>query len=136
MCSSMLRPTMSSLLVTPVPCAPRTAKLFLHTKGITKDTTKNLLIDFTVSFLNILSDLILCFFFEAVQSYIDEMVTNHGRDCWTCLRCGKEAKTRQHIRSHAEIHLEGATNICPYCSKNFKTSNTLQNHISLKHKDL
>lgn len=54
----MLRPTMSSPLVTLVPRAARTAKLFLHTKGIIKDTTKNLLIDF----LNILFDLILCFF--------------------------------------------------------------------------
>ena len=54
---------------------------------------------------------------------------------WRCLTCGKTAKTKQHIKNHAEIHLEGVSNVCPFCSKEFKTSNVLQNHISMKHKN-
>ena len=54
---------------------------------------------------------------------------------WRCLSCGKTAKTKQHIKNHAEIHVDGFSNICPFCSKEFKTSNVLQNHISLKHKN-
>ena len=70
---------------------------------------------------------------------LGEIINTLIRPCadggWKCLTCGKTAKTKQHIKNHAEIHIEGFTNVCPICSKEFKTSNVLQNHISLKHKN-
>ena len=70
-----------------------------------------------------------------IEQQLSEMITYCG-DSWDCLKCGKKAKTKQHIKNHAEIHIADYCNFCPICGKSFKTSNTLKNHVSLKHKNL
>jgi len=72
---------------------------------------------------------------DELEAILTSLVTHSG-DKWLCLKCGKTAKTRQHIKVHAETHVEGIEHICGYCARKFKTSNTLQNHISLQHKNL
>lgn len=59
----------------------------------------------------------------------------HNGECWECLRCGKTAKKKYQIKVHAETHVEGMENICQFCGRNFKTSGSLQNHVSLKHRN-
>ena len=54
-------------------------------------------------------------------------------DYWECLTCGKTAKTRQHIKYHAETHL-GIRHVCRHCGKNYKTTHSLSVHISQCHK--
>ena len=72
---------------------------------------------------------------DDLDAILTSLVTHSG-DKWLCLKCGKTVKTRQHIKVHAETHVEGIEHICGYCGRKFKTSNTLQNHISLQHKNL
>lgn len=74
-------------------------------------------------------DLILSVSFE---EQLEQMVRHLG-NCFECLHCGKTAKTRQHIKNHAETHLE-FRHRCEYCGKNFKTTNSLSVHISQNHK--
>eukprot|EP00091_Calanus_sinicus_P008177 TRINITY_DN1987_c0_g1_i3.p1 TRINITY_DN1987_c0_g1~~TRINITY_DN1987_c0_g1_i3.p1 ORF type:complete len:190 (-),score=48.28 TRINITY_DN1987_c0_g1_i3:42-611(-) len=54
--------------------------------------------------------------------------------CWGCRKCGKVMKKKQHIKNHAESHLEGYSHPCPFCGKCSKTRNALTNHISFNHK--
>jgi len=68
-----------------------------------------------------------------LDAILTSLVTHNG-ESWQCLRCGKVTKTKAHIKQHAETHVEGIENICGFCGKKFKTSNTLKNHISLTHK--
>ena len=76
---------------------------------------------------------------QAINWYLDDLelvlmsLVVHNGDCWSCNQCGKTAKTKQHIKAHAETHVPGLSHVCVYCNKTFKTSNTLQNHISLTH---
>jgi len=70
---------------------------------------------------------------KGLEEKLWELITYTG-ESWECLKCGKKAKTKQHIKYHAEIHVDGYCNFCPICGKSFKTSNTMKNHISLKHK--
>ena len=72
---------------------------------------------------------------DDLESVLLSLVAQGEDKEWICLKCGKTAKTKQHIKSHAETHLAGVVaNVCDFCGRKFKTSNTLQNHISLQHK--
>ena len=48
---------------------------------------------------------------------------------WTCTSCGKTAKTKFNIRSHAEIHIEGVSHPCGRCGKSFRYINILKVHV-------
>ena len=52
---------------------------------------------------------------------------------WTCTSCGKTAKTKFNIRSHAEIHIEGVSHPCGRCGKLFRSRNNLQVHFFRSH---
>ena len=72
---------------------------------------------------------------EALEEIVKTLISPVIGGGWMCVRCGKMTKKKQHIRQHAETHVVGFTNVCPFCSKEFKTSNVLKNHISTKHKN-
>jgi len=68
-----------------------------------------------------------------IEAKIEEMIfVENG--CWGCKKCGKVMKKKQHIKNHAESHLEGYSHPCPFCGKHSKTRNALTNHISFNHK--
>jgi len=70
---------------------------------------------------------------DELNTRIEEMIfVENG--CWGCKKCGKVMKKKQHIKNHAESHLEGYSHPCPYCGKSSKTRNALTNHISYFHK--
>eukprot|EP00092_Neocalanus_flemingeri_P023180 GFUD01025136.1.p1 GENE.GFUD01025136.1~~GFUD01025136.1.p1 ORF type:complete len:315 (+),score=98.65 GFUD01025136.1:98-1042(+) len=68
-----------------------------------------------------------------IEEKIEEMIfVDNG--CWGCKKCGKVMRKKQHIKNHAESHLEGYSHPCPICRKSSKTRNALSNHISYFHK--
>merc|ERR1712096_556710 len=70
---------------------------------------------------------------EEIEEKIEEMIfVENG--CWGCKKCGKFMRKEQHIKNHAESHLEGYSHPCPICGKSSKTRNALSNHISYFHK--
>ena len=38
------------------------------------------------------------------------------------------------MKKHVEIHLEAGSYPCTYCGKTFKTTNSLNTHISVRHR--
>ena len=71
-----------------------------------------------------------------ILGLIDEEVNSIIQNCgdhWRCLHCSKTAKTKQHIKYHAESHL-AVEHPCSYCGKCFRTSHSLSNHMSRYHK--
>ena len=70
---------------------------------------------------------------EALDKQIDEITQMVG-NYWACKKCGKFMKKKQHIKNHAESHLNGYSHACPHCGKHSKTRNALTNHISYAHK--
>jgi len=69
-----------------------------------------------------------------IDTKIEQMVFFEN-GFWCCKKCGKIMKKKQHIRNHAESHLEGYSHPCPFCDKHSKTRNALSNHISYFHKN-
>ena len=67
-----------------------------------------------------------------IDEQVDLLIKNYG-DYWECSECGKTAKTRQHIKYHAESHL-GIQLSCSFCGKLFRTTHSLNNHVSKFHK--
>lgn len=70
---------------------------------------------------------------KALEESLEALIRNVS-DVWECLQCGKTAKTRQHIKYHAETHLGGIKHCCRYCGKYYKTTHSLSVHISQSHK--
>merc|ERR1712029_1224237 len=53
---------------------------------------------------------------------------------YICYHCGYLNKARQNMQKHVETHLDGPGHTCKYCSRTFKTTNSLNTHISVKHR--
>ena len=69
-----------------------------------------------------------------IEKQVEEMIEQAANSCWKCKKCGRVMKKRQHIKNHAESHLDGYSHPCHICGKSSKTRNALQNHISYFHK--
>ena len=52
---------------------------------------------------------------------------------WACMQCGKNDKSKFHIRRHVEIHIGGFTFNCNKCEKNFPHRNALKAHVLRSH---
>ena len=55
---------------------------------------------------------------------------------WTCKVCGKTAKRKKDLKSHAERHIEGVSYPCHLCNSTLSTRKSLQQHITNIHSDL
>ena len=69
---------------------------------------------------------------KGLEENLEALIRNTS-DYWECLECGKQAKTKQHIKYHAETHL-GIKHICRHCGRYYKTTHSLSVHISQSHK--
>jgi len=59
-----------------------------------------------------------------------------GGSGFMCLLCNKVSSTKGNLKKHVEsMHTEDEPQNCKYCGKNFKNRNTLQNHVSLRHRN-
>ena len=71
---------------------------------------------------------------EDLDKKIEQIIAKSGND-WICNVCGKTRSKKQHIKYHAETHMEGV-NTCPLCGKTFSTRKYLQQHVSNVHSEL
>ena len=52
-----------------------------------------------------------------------------------CNNFGKIINHRTHMKNHIEgTHIEGVSHPCGHCGKQFRSRNSLQNHVSIYHK--
>ena len=55
---------------------------------------------------------------------------------WRCKVCGKKDALKPNIKKHIDgVHIDGYTHPCVYCAKNFRSRNSLQNHVSNNHRN-
>ena len=55
-------------------------------------------------------------------------------DGFACTMCDYSSKQKNHMREHAERHIEGLEYPCNFCDKMFRTSNSLRNHKYRSHR--
>ena len=65
-----------------------------------------------------------------------QQMSEREEGMWRCKVCRKTAKTRQHINSHAETHIEGISHACDLCGRACPTRQSLQAHVSRNHSEL
>merc|ERR1719300_1455785 len=53
---------------------------------------------------------------------------------WKCKECGKTCSTRSQIGLHVEIHVQGLSFPCIFCSESFVSRNSLARHKFINHK--
>ena len=70
---------------------------------------------------------------KVLEVRIGELM-ERGDDGWSCKACGKTNKDKSKIKYHVETHLHGVSHTCAICGKSCRSKNTLNNHISLKHR--
>jgi len=59
-----------------------------------------------------------------------------GGNGFMCLLCNKVSSTKGNLKKHVEsMHTLDEPQNCKYCGKKFKNRNTLQNHVSLHHRN-
>ena len=64
---------------------------------------------------------------DEIDDQIDEMIMKN-EVAWNCKICGKSANTKQHIKYHAEMHIEGMSYACNICNKTFSNRPSLRQH--------
>ena len=59
---------------------------------------------------------------------LENVIWKNG-EVWECKFCGKKSQFKHNMKRHAEIHLDGVSDIsCNECGKSFKTSAIFNNH--------
>ena len=67
-----------------------------------------------------------------LETRIDAL-TEYREGVWTCIKCGKNDKSKFHLRRHSETHVDGFTFACNKCEKTFPHRNPLKSHILKTH---
>ena len=65
-----------------------------------------------------------------------ERMIERSEGIWRCPHCNKSATKKEHIKIHAETHIEGVSHTCHICSKTCSTRNSLKMHITDNHSQL
>ena len=68
-------------------------------------------------------------------SDIDSMYQRNITGDYICVNCGYTNKYKQNMQKHVETHIDVPRAICKFCYRTFKTTNSLQSHISTKHRE-
>ena len=72
---------------------------------------------------------------DEVDFQIEQMIEK-DEGLWKCKVCGKTTAEKEHIKYHAETHIEGLSHICHICRKTYPTRHNLTCHLSQIHSDL
>ena len=67
-----------------------------------------------------------------VEEKIQEMMVRQD-GLYHCNVCGYKNKRKPDITRHIETHIEGLSYPCNYCQKTFRSTNSLNTHISIYH---
>merc|ERR1712243_312160 len=76
---------------------------------------------------------------SSIKSELDVQIlqmSEREEGMWRCKVCRKIAKTRQHINSHVETHIEGISHACDLCGRACPTRQSLQAHVSRNHSEI
>ena len=75
---------------------------------------------------------------EIIDAMIESILVRRSHPLegtmYECSVCQKQAKKKDKMQAHAEIHLKGFSHKCNICNKHYKTRPSLKVHISTTHK--
>lgn len=71
-----------------------------------------------------------------LDARLNTMFQKNTDENYICLMCSYSNGVKQNMKKHVEIHLPSTGNPCGFCGKIFKTSNSLNTHISTRHRKL
>ena len=78
-------------------------------------------------------------FWSADHDKVDEKIAEMIRQCpeggYLCQVCGYINGRRQNLKKHVEKHIETPRYPCYFCQQQFKTRNSLNTHVSTRHRD-
>lgn len=65
------------------------------------------------------------------------VATLENGEGFICLVCNKISSVKGNLKKHVEsMHIKEVPVDCKFCRKPFKNKNSLQNHVSLNHRDM
>jgi hypothetical protein len=69
-----------------------------------------------------------------LEGRVQSMFYKGEGDMFMCVFCSYSNSVKQNLKKHVEIHLSTPGQPCTFCGKLFKTTNSLNTHISTKHR--
>ena len=72
---------------------------------------------------------------EGVDQQIESLIQKHTEGGYVCTACGYTNNAKKDLKRHVETHIETPGYPCNFCGKQFKTRNSLNTHLSTKHRE-
>jgi len=72
---------------------------------------------------------------DGLEEQIEAMIQSQVDGGFLCTACGYCNNLKYNMKKHVETHIETPAYPCKYCSKEFKTKNSLNTHTSIHHRD-
>ena len=69
---------------------------------------------------------------ENAKNAVNELILKYD-DGWRCRECRKTCSTKSQMGLHVEIHIDGLSFPCNFCSESFTLRNALAKHKHNKH---
>jgi len=73
--------------------------------------------------------------FDGLEEQIESLIQSQVDGGFLCTACGYCNNLKYNMKKHVETHIETPAYPCKYCSKEFKTKNSLNTHTSIHHRD-
>ena len=72
---------------------------------------------------------------DEVDGKIEDMIRQCPEGGYLCQVCGHINGKKQNLKKHAEKHIQTPGYPCSFCQNRFKTRNSLNTHVSTRHRD-
>jgi uncharacterized C2H2 Zn-finger protein len=72
---------------------------------------------------------------DFIKANILRVLDAHGLPIYQCSFCAHQTRLSANLAKHIEArHMESGGVVCPHCDKLFNSRNSLQSHVSRKHR--
>eukprot|EP00092_Neocalanus_flemingeri_P013041 GFUD01014053.1.p1 GENE.GFUD01014053.1~~GFUD01014053.1.p1 ORF type:complete len:339 (+),score=79.24 GFUD01014053.1:46-1017(+) len=72
---------------------------------------------------------------EGVDQQIECLIQKNLDGGYLCTACGYSNSVKKDLKRHVETHIDTPGYPCNFCYKQFKTRNSLNTHLSIKHRE-
>ena len=72
---------------------------------------------------------------EGVDQQIESLIQKNPEGGYICTACGHINNSKKDLKKHVETHVDTPGYPCNFCGKHFKTRNSLNTHLSTKHRE-
>jgi len=72
---------------------------------------------------------------QEVDEQIESLIQKQSEGGYLCTACGYANSSKKDLKRHVETHIDTPGYPCTFCYKQFKTRNSLNTHLSTKHRE-